>query len=105
MFAPVNHPAMKSVAPVRKSLGVRTAFNLLGPLTNAASAQRVVIGVFDEQLVDLLGGALMELGHVEHGVIVHGCGLDEISPLGPSTIFEIKNIAPPGKPKVYRASR
>jgi anthranilate phosphoribosyltransferase len=54
MYAPVNHPAMKAVAPVRKALGVRTAFNLLGPMTNAAGAQRVVIGVFEENLVELM---------------------------------------------------
>ena len=65
LYAPKNHPAMRFVAPVRKALGVRTAFNLLGPLTNAASAQRVVIGVFDEALVELLiktwAGFLAEL--------------------------------------------
>jgi anthranilate phosphoribosyltransferase len=65
---------------------------ILGPLTNAAKAQRVVIGVFDESLVDLMAESLMEIGSVDHGVIVHGCGLDEISPLGPSTIVEIKAI-------------
>lgn len=101
MFAPINHPAMKSVAPIRKSLGIRTAFNMLGPITNAASANRVVIGVFEEHLVELLGKSLLELGHIEHGVVIHGCGLDEISPLGASSIFEIRNTAAPGKKKVY----
>eukprot|EP01035_Chromulina_nebulosa_P019205 gene19205-25055_t len=91
MYAPINHPAMKKVAPFRKALGVRTAFNLLGPMTNAAKAQRVVIGVFDEELVDKIAYTLIELGHIDHGVIVHGCGLDEISPLGPSTIVEINS--------------
>lgn len=89
LYAPKNHPAMKAVAPVRRALGVRTAFNLLGPLTNAASAQRVVIGVFGEHLVDLIAGALEQIGIVEHAVVVHGVGLDEISPLGPCTIVEI----------------
>ena len=93
MYAPMNHPAMKTVAPIRKSLGVRTAFNLLGPMTNAANAQRVVIGVFDENLIDLMANTLMEVGHVDHGVVIWGCGLDEISPLGKSTIFEIKKIS------------
>lgn len=105
MFAPIYHPAVKTVAPIRKALGVRTAFNLLGPLTNAAGADRVVLGVFDEELVSLLGEALVELGTIEHGVVIHGVGLDEISPLGPSTIFEIKNTAAPGQPKKYTTSR
>lgn len=90
MYAPINHPAMKTVAPVRKALGVRTAFNLLGPMTNAANAKHVVIGVFDGELVDLIASTLMEVGTVEHGVVIHGCGLDEISPLGKSTVFELK---------------
>ena len=59
MYAPMNHPAMKTVAPVRKALGVRTAFNLLGPMTNAASAQHVVIGVFEESLVELMARTLI----------------------------------------------
>ena len=101
MYAPVNHPSMKAVAPVRKALGVRTAFNLLGPMTNAANAQRVVIGVFEESLVELMAQTLIEVGSVDHGVVVHGCGLDEISPLGASTIVEIKNVAPEGEPKKY----
>lgn len=101
MYAPVNHPAMKVVAPVRKALGVRSIFNLLGPLTNAAGAQHVVIGVFQEELLDIMANALCEIGKVEHGVVIHGVGLDEISPLGPSSIVEIKNVALPGEPKVY----
>ena len=99
MFAPVNHPAMKMVAPIRKALGVRSVFNILGPLTNAAGAQRVVIGVFTNDLIDVMGKALMEVGNIEHGVVIHGAGLDEISPLGSSTILEIKNIAAKGSPK------
>ena len=90
LYAPKNHPAMKAVAPIRKKLGVRTAFNLLGPLTNAASAQHVVIGVFGEHLVDLLAGALEQIGRVDHAVVIHGQGLDELSPLGPCTIVELK---------------
>lgn len=60
MFAPNHYPAMKNVAPVRKALGVRTAFNILGPMTNPAGAQRVVIGVFDDKLMPLMAGALRE---------------------------------------------
>ena len=101
MFAPVNHPAMRFVAPVRKRLGVRTCFNILGPMTNAAGAQRAVIGVFGEHLVPLMAGALKEVGRVDHAVVIHGVGLDEISPLGPATILEIKNVASEGEPKKY----
>jgi len=101
MFAPINHPAMRFVAPVRKKLGVRTCFNILGPMTNAASAQRAVIGVFHPELIPLVAGALKEVGRVDHAVIIHGVGLDEISPLGPSEIVEIKNTAQAGEPKQY----
>ncbi len=61
MFAPNHYPAMKNVAPVRKALGVRTLFNILGPMTNPAGAQRVVIGVFDDALMPLMAGALREV--------------------------------------------
>lgn len=103
LFAPINHPSMKTVVPIRKSLGVRTVFNILGPLTNAAGAQRVVLGVFDESLVPLLANALMEMGRVDHAIVLHGVGLDEISPLGPSTIVEIRNVItdPSNHEKVY----
>lgn len=101
MFAPVNHPAMRFVAPVRSKLGVRTCFNILGPMTNAAGAQHAVIGVFHPELMPLMAGALQQVGRVDHAVIIHGCGLDEISPLGPSRILELKNTAQAGEPKVY----
>eukprot|EP00614_Pseudopedinella_elastica_P003990 CAMPEP_0172588342 /NCGR_PEP_ID=MMETSP1068-20121228/7248_1 /TAXON_ID=35684 /ORGANISM="Pseudopedinella elastica, Strain CCMP716" /LENGTH=411 /DNA_ID=CAMNT_0013383633 /DNA_START=96 /DNA_END=1331 /DNA_ORIENTATION=+ len=101
MFAPVNHPAMKAVVPIRKALGVRSVFNILGPMTNAAGAQRVVIGVFQEELLEIMASSLMAIGNVEHGVVIHGVGLDEISPMGPSSILEIKNTAAPGEPKKY----
>jgi anthranilate phosphoribosyltransferase len=101
MFAPINHPAMKHVAPVRKKLGVRTCFNILGPITNAAGAQYCVIGVFHPQLMSLLAGALKVVGQIEHACIIHGDGLDEISPLGKATIIEIKNVAPKGEDKIY----
>jgi anthranilate phosphoribosyltransferase len=80
---------------------VRTCFNILGPMTNAASAQRAVIGVFHEDLLDLMASTLKEVGSVDHAVVIHGVGLDEISPLGPATIVEIRNTAPPGEKKVY----
>lgn len=105
MFAPINHPAMKTVSPIRKSLGVRTAFNLLGPITNAASAQHAVIGVFAESLVDLVAESLIELGHIEHAVVVHSCGVDEITAIGPTTVYEIKNTSPEGEKKTYTTKR
>lgn len=89
MFAPINHPSMKYVAPVRQKLGVRTCFNILGPMTNAAGAQHAVIGVFHPELMPLMAGALEQVARVEHAVIIHGVGLDEISPLGPATILEV----------------
>jgi anthranilate phosphoribosyltransferase len=102
MFAPINHPAMKLVAPVRQKLGVRTCFNILGPMTNAAGAQHAVIGVFQSELMPLMAGALQQVGRVDHAVIIHGVGLDEISPLGRASILEIRNTAAPGiHPKVY----
>jgi len=101
MFAPINHPSMRFVAPVRKRLGIRSCFNILGPMTNAAAAQHAVIGVFHEGLVPLMAKALKEVGRVDHAVVIHGVGLDEISPMGPATILEIKNEAPSGEPKKY----
>jgi anthranilate phosphoribosyltransferase len=92
MFAPVNHPAMKHVAPVRSKLGVRTCFNILGPMTNAAGAQHAVIGVFHPELMPLMAGALKQVGRVDHAVVIHGVGLDEISPLGPATILEVSHL-------------
>ena len=90
LFAPINHPAMRAVAPVRKQLGIRTCFNILGPMTNAAAAQRAVIGVFHEDLLELMAETLKEVGRVDHAVVIHGVGLDEISPMGPATIVEVR---------------
>jgi anthranilate phosphoribosyltransferase len=91
MFAPNHHPAMKNVAPVRKELGVRTIFNILGPLTNPASAPNILMGVFHEDLVGIQVRALQRLG-AEHALVVYGRdGLDEIS-LGASTwVGELKD--------------
>ena len=85
MFAPNHHPAMKNVAAVRKELGVRTLFNILGPLTNPASAPNILMGVFHEDLVGIQVRALQRLG-AQHALVVYGRdGLDEIS-LGASTL-------------------
>ena len=91
LFAPINHPAMKAVAPIRKQLSIRTCFNILGPMLNAASAQRAVIGVFHEELLELMADTLKEVGRVDHAVVIHGVGLDEISPMGPATIVEVRS--------------
>ncbi len=91
MFAPNHHPAMKNVAPVRKELGVKTIFNLLGPLTNPASAPNILMGVFHPDLVGIQVRALQRLG-AEHAVVVYGKdGMDEVS-LGAATLVgELKN--------------
>ena len=91
MFAPNHHPAMKNVAPVRKELGVRTLFNILGPLTNPAGAPNILMGVFHSDLVGIQVRALERLG-AEHALVVYGQdGLDEVS-LGAATLVgELKD--------------
>lgn len=85
MFAPNHHPAMKNVAPVRKELGIKTIFNLLGPLTNPASAPNILMGVFHPDLVGIQVRALQRLG-AQHAVVVYGKdGMDEVS-LGAATL-------------------
>lgn len=85
MFAPNHHPAMKNVAPVRKELGVRTIFNILGPLTNPADAPNILMGVFHPDLVGIQIRALQRLG-AEHALVVYGKdGMDEVS-LGAATV-------------------
>lgn len=90
MFAPGHHPAMKHVVPVRKGLAVRTIFNFLGPLTNPAGARRQLIGVSDRRFLDIMAGALGELG-CEHALLVASDdGLDELSTSGPTHIVELR---------------
>ncbi len=105
-FAPAHHPAMKHAAPVRQELGFRTIFNLVGPLTNPAGARRQVVGVFAEDLVDLIAQVLTQLD-VDHALVVHGTlpdrrqgpprdpgvgvgRLDELSTCGPSHVAEVR---------------
>jgi len=89
MFAPTMHPAMRHVGPVRRELAIQTVMNLVGPLANPARAGRQVIGVADARRVGLIGGALQALG-TTHSLIVHGePGLDEVSPLGNTTVLEL----------------
>ena len=91
MFAPNHHSAMKHAAPVRRELGIRTLFNLLGPLTNPASAKRQVMGVFSRDLTGKLAHVLKQLGS-EHVMVVCGAdGMDEISFTGDSHIAELKD--------------
>ncbi|MEM7351901.1 MAG: anthranilate phosphoribosyltransferase [Acidobacteriota bacterium] len=89
LFAPKLHPAMKEVMPVRRELGVRTLFNVLGPLTNPAGARRQVIGVYAEPLVPVIAEVLRELG-CDHAMVVHGSdGLDEITTTGATLVAEV----------------
>ena len=90
LFAPRLHPAMREVMPVRRALGVRTVFNLLGPLTNPAGAQAQVLGVYARDKVEILARVLVELG-VRHALVVHGSdGLDEITTTGPTFVAEVR---------------
>ncbi|MGQ0561248.1 MAG: anthranilate phosphoribosyltransferase [Gemmatimonadota bacterium] len=90
MFAPLLHPAMKHVAPVRRELAMPTIMNVLGPLANPAGARRQIVGVSHPGLLELIAGGLLELGH-ERALVVHGePGLDELSPLGRTTVYELK---------------
>ena len=90
LFAPKLHPAMGAVAGVRRELGVRTIFNVLGPLTNPAFARRQVLGVYAEHLVERLAHVLLSLG-AEHAMVVHSHdGLDEISVSAPTRVSEVR---------------
>ncbi len=90
LFAPRLHPAMGAVMPVRRALGVRTVFNMLGPLTNPAGVRRQVVGVWSPELVPLVAEALAGLDAI-HALVVHGLeGLDELSVSGPSLVAEVR---------------
>ena len=91
MFAPLMHPAMKHVGPVRRELAIPTLMNILGPLANPASAGRQVIGVAEEHRMPLLAGALATLGTI-HALVVHGApGMDEFSALGRTRVLEVRS--------------
>lgn len=91
LFAQAAHTAMRYATPARKQIGVRTVFNLLGPLTNPAGAQAQVLGVFTMDVMDLVAATLAELG-TEHAFVVHGAGgLDEISLAGPTMVAEVRD--------------
>ncbi|MDI6654667.1 MAG: anthranilate phosphoribosyltransferase [Candidatus Hydrothermarchaeota archaeon] len=100
MFAPLFHPAMKHAIGPRKEIGIRTVFNVLGPLTNPANAKAQLLGVYDAALTEKMAGVLGNLG-VERAVVVHGLdGLDELSTIGMTQISELSG----SKVKTYKAS-
>ncbi len=112
LFAPRLHPAMRAVMPVRRVLGVRTVFNLLGPLANPAGVKRQVVGVYSAAVMPLVAGALAELG-AEHAWVVHGeDGLDELSVCAPTRVIEVRAgkitgelVVDPSKLGIPRAAR
>src|SRR5437764_3121643 len=90
MFAPLMHPAMRHVGPVRRELAIPTVMNIVGPLANPARAGRQVVGVADLERIPVLAGALSALG-ATHALVVHGePGLDEVSPIGPTHVIEVR---------------
>ena len=89
-FAPNFHPSMNAIKAIRKSLGVRTSFNLLGPLLKPARASYLLIGVFHPNYLDVYADTVIKLG-AKHAMIVHSCGLDELSLLGASRVIEIRD--------------
>ena len=90
LFAPVAHAATRHAGPARKEIGRRTVFNLLGPLTNPAGADRQLLGVFAPEVLDLVAATLLELG-AQRAFVVHGDGLDEISLAGETLITEVRD--------------
>ena len=88
MFAPRFHPAMKTVVPIRRSLKVRTVFNILGPMLNPAMAPYALVGVFSEDLVELMADSLFELG-TTRSLVVHQAGLDELTTMAPADVTEV----------------
>jgi anthranilate phosphoribosyltransferase len=89
LFAPRFHPAMRHAVPVRRALGVRTILNLLGPLSNPAGATLQMVGVFDPSWLRTFAEVLREIG-VQGALVVHGGGMDELDPLGPSQVVELR---------------
>lgn len=88
--APALQPAMRAVMPIRRALGVRTAFNILGPMTNPAGARAQVMGVYADHLVEIAAETLARLD-TRHAFVVHGCGMDEFAISGPSSVGEVRD--------------
>ena len=102
LFAPHYHPAMKAIGPVRQALGVRTLFNVLGPLTNPAAPPFMLVGAYSEPMAKLMAEALAGLPGVRRAFVVHGAGgWDEPTPIGPFTLFEVQG----GTGTVHRSLR
>ena len=92
LFAPHYHPAMKAIAPVRQALGVRTIFNVLGPLTNPAEPPYQVVGAYSVALAELMAGTLAGIPGIKRAFVVHGAnGWDEPTPIGPFTLFDVRD--------------
>ncbi|MDR7446799.1 MAG: anthranilate phosphoribosyltransferase [Armatimonadota bacterium] len=89
LFAPRFHPAMRHAAGPRREVGIRTVFNVLGPLTNPAGARHQVVGVYHASLVEPVARVLQQLG-TRHAFVVHGDGMDELAPSGPSYVAEVR---------------
>lgn len=90
LFAPLYHPAMKHAVGPRREIGIRTVFNILGPLTNPAGARNLLVGTYAPALTEIMAQVLAELG-ARRALVVHGDGMDEISTLGPTRISEVRN--------------
>src|SRR5262249_19033844 len=101
LFAPAFHGATRHAAAPRREIGVRTLFNLLGPLTNPAGARHQLLGVYDAALVEPLARVLGELGS-EHVLVVHGGGLDEMAPAGATEVAELRAHAGGAEVKRYQ---
>lgn len=92
LFAPHYHPAMKAIAPVRQALGIRTLFNILGPLTNPATPPFALIGAYQEPLAELMAETLAGMSGLRRAFVIHGAaGWDEPTPIGPFTLFDVEN--------------
>ena len=90
LFAPHYHPAMAAVGPIRRALGVRTVFNMLGPLTNPAAPRHLVVGAFDARAAELMAGALSGL-EIDRAFVLHGAaGWDEPSPIGEFLLYDVR---------------
>lgn len=96
LFAPKHHPIFKNVAEVRQKLGIKTIFNIMGPLLNPAKVRRQLVGVFDPSITELMAETMKKKG-ISHGMVVNGGGLDEITITGKTKITELKN----GEIKTY----